>query len=178
MTTTTAYTVNINWPALHAAFQALDAARRTTDTLIGYDLVFDALGGSYAPWQYEEQGIRGGVRLLGALQKITEDAWQRVHGAAEKKRDADEVRAAVAVMLAAKRAYDLLAEAGICEAGAQVITRGNDGKYMHLTGLHWLAGVRTDRRVTVEQARAIVDGAEYRDVLSERDARHPDYSWM
>ena len=174
----TQYISNIDWPALHAAFTALDKARVTTSHRIGNDGICDALGGSYYGRSYESDGLRGAVRLLNGLAKIADAAWHIVHSAMGDEQHSDElVRSAVAVMLAARPAYDLLADAGLCRRGAQSITRGNDGQYLHATGLHWRAGIATDRRVTVAQAEAIVAGAKFAEVLSDRNQYH-DTSWV
>lgn len=173
----TQYQVSIDWPALHAAFTALDAARTMTERRIGYDGISDAFGGSYYGKGYESCGLRGAVQLLNGLAKVTDDAWHIIHSAMKTKRSDELVRSAVAVMLAARPAYDLLATAGLCRSDAQSITRGNDGRHLHVTGLHWVAGVATDRRVTVEQAEAIVAGAKFAEVLSDRDERH-DTGWI
>lgn len=179
----TQYISNIDWPALHAAFTALDKARRMTAKTIGHDGISDAFGGSYYGPSYEAAGLQGAVRMLNALAKITDAAWHIVHSGmkcatSNPIEHTDQlIRSAVAVMLAARPAYDLLADAGLCRRDAQSITRGNDGRYLHVTGLHWVAGVATDRRVTVAQAEAIVAGAKFADVLSDRDEHH-DTSWI
>ena len=179
--------IEIDWPSIHTAFRALDAVRRTEAGCFGYDGIADALGGSYFGYSYESQRLAGTVRLLRALQRITCDAWEYVHKASGKRAAAKtkkersvidaHVRAAVAVMLAAGPAYDLLADFGLCELGTQDIARGNNGRIVFLTGLHWLAGVREDREVTIAQAQAIVDGAKYSEVLSDRDEQR-DTSWI
>lgn len=183
--TITAYTSHVNWPALHEAFRALDLARHTsTGEFIGDLMPGDALGGTYYAPTWERAGLMGAVKLLNALRILTTQAWEHVHRAhrflkpnelpsVQRAVDA-RVRASVRVMLAAHDAYDLLAAAGLCQPDTNTILRGHDGERMYLTGLHWLAGVRIDRVVTVEQALAIAAGAAYQTVLSDADPHHPE----
>lgn len=193
----TTYTVTIDWAALHTAMAALDSARRSGyDRTFGFDGVVDALGGTYFSPHYESRGLVGLATLRESLSEITMDAWKFVHSS-RREADADpwvaahsrderaiararaakrkwvyaNVRAAVRVMLAARPVYDLLAAAGLLDSSRadSTILAGCNEHHIHLTGLRWLAGhPRDDGEVTLEQARAIAEGAPFSIITAER----------
>ena len=137
----------IDWPALHAAALVVDAERHAVGCL-GYDGLSDAFGGSYFPPSYEDGGLAGVVRILGAAQVIRTAAWEAVHRAHRVRDGRRLATCGIRTALALDHLFRALAAIGIYvhDPATQIcgVTGYEPADTVQITGLRWLQGADVD----------------------------------
>ena len=78
------YTIDIDWDRIHAACEAVDAARAGMENRGNSQGLWDHFGGTYCRQSYERYGLAGIVRINTVAHDLARQCWDAVHAASQR----------------------------------------------------------------------------------------------